>query len=133
MFINRLINQGNAPLIEQMMRFTSTRHGLIMENIANMNTPGYHQQDLSMSAFQEKLRDRVRQRKSAGPGATRFDDLEADLLQPRSGVLFHDRGNRSPEQLMSNLSGNALRHNMYVELLRKQYEGLHDVLKERVA
>ena len=45
---------------------------------------------------------------------------------------FHDRGNRSIEQLMADMSSNGLRHNMYVELLRKQYSSLQSAIKERV-
>jgi flagellar basal-body rod protein FlgB len=133
MFINRLINQGNAPIIEQMMRFTAKRHTLIAENIVNATTPGYVQKDMSMDAFQEQLRDRVAERRVRGPGAVSFDDIAASIDRPDSGILFHDRSNRSMEKLQSDLSGNAMRHNMFAELLRKQYDGLHNVLKERVA
>jgi flagellar basal-body rod protein FlgB len=133
MFIEKLINQGNAPLIERMMRFTAARHRLIAENIANVSTPDYQQKDLSMPAFQQMLRDRVAQRRGAPPGSVSFDDIEAEMTNPDRGILFHDRNNRSMEQLMSDLSGNAMRHNMFAEMLRKQYDGLHNVLKERVS
>ena len=29
MFLNRLINQGNAPVLEQLLKFTANRHKLI--------------------------------------------------------------------------------------------------------
>ena len=52
MFIERLLNQGNAPLLEQMLKFTAARHRLIAENIVNVDTPGYRQKDLSLDKFQ---------------------------------------------------------------------------------
>jgi len=133
MFINRLINQGNAPLVERMLSFTQARHKLIAQNIANASTPNYVQQDLDPAAFQAKLRRRIEERRSSPPGQVRFGDVKGELTDPNKGVLFHDRSNRSMEQLMSDLSGNAIRHNMFVELMRKQYDSLQNAIKERVA
>ncbi len=133
MFIEKLINQGNGPIIERMMRFTAARHKLIAENVANVSTPGYTQKDLDMPAFQQMLRDRAAQRENAPPGSVGFEDLNAQIMNPRNGILFHDRNNRSMERLMADMSSNAMRHNMYAEMLRKQYDGLQTALKERIA
>ena len=132
MFIERLLNEGNAPLLEQMLRFTAARHQLLAENVANADTPEYRQKDLSTEKFQAALRQRVEERDSALPGAVRFDDISADLENPKHNILFHDGGNRSMEQLMSDSAKNALMHNMVVELLRKQFSALEMALKERV-
>ena len=59
MFIDRLINQGPAPVLEQMLHFTTARHKLIAENVVNISTPGYRQRDLSLEKFQQKLSERV--------------------------------------------------------------------------
>lgn len=133
MFIDRLLNMGNAPLVHQAMNFTAARHDVIAENIANLSTPGYVQKDLSLSAFQKQMRDRIKLKNTSAPGSTGFDDLEPMVTNPKTGMLFHDRSNRSAEQLMADLSNNALKHNMYAEMLRKQFDSLQNVLKERVA
>ena len=65
MFVERLLNQGNAPLLEQMLKFTAARHKLIAENVVNISTPNYQQKDLSLEKFQEMLRDRVAVRRDA--------------------------------------------------------------------
>src|SRR5688500_12493964 len=101
MFIERLINQGNAPLIEQTVRFHAARHRLLAENIANASTPGYRQKDLSVDTFQQMLRERVDAKRVAPPGTVTFDDVAVEVEHPQSGVLFHDGNNRSMEQLMS--------------------------------
>ena len=132
MFLNRLLNQGNAPLLEQMVRFAQARHRVLAENIVNISTPNYRQKDLSPEKFQAMLQDRVAARESTGPGTVGFDDLKAEMDHPRRGVLFHDGSNRSMEQLMTDQAKNALMHNMYVELLRKQYGSIESALKERV-
>jgi flagellar basal-body rod protein FlgB len=132
MFIERLINQGNAPLAEQVMRFTSARHKLLMENIANVSTPGYRNQDLDVAQFQQLLRDRVQLRQGAAPGSISFDDIQAQGID-RGGLLFHDQNNRSMEQLVTDGAKNALMHNLVVELLRKQFASLESALRERLS
>ncbi len=131
MFIDRLLNQGNAPLLEQMVKFTQARHRLIAENSANVSTPNYRTKDLSIEKFQSKLRERVEQR-SQSQGSTGIGDLSAEIETPKSNILFHDRNNRSMEQIQTDLSQNALLHNLMTELLRKQFASVQDALKERV-
>jgi flagellar basal-body rod protein FlgB len=132
MFIDRLLNQGNAPLLEQTLRFTEARQRLLSENVANVDTPGYEQKDLDVGKFQSMLSERVEQRDEAPPGSMGFSDINAEVENPHSTLLYHDRNNRSMEQLMSDNARNALFHNMIVELLRKQYGAMEMALKERV-
>lgn len=131
MFIERLLNQGSAPLLAQTLSFTSSRAKLIAENLANVDTPGYRQKDLSVPKFQAMLRDRVRLRESAGPGAVAFDDV-AGRSEQAGGILFYDNNNRSVEQIVTAQAQNAMMHNLAVELLRKQYQGLETALRERI-
>ena len=132
MFIQRLINQGNAPLLERVVQFTAARHRLIGENIVNVDTPGYQQKDLSESKFYGLLRDRVEEKRAAAPGSVTFADVEAEIEHPTRGILFHDGNNRSMEQLMSDQARNALMHNVAIELLRKQFGSLESALQERI-
>jgi flagellar basal-body rod protein FlgB len=133
MFIDRLLNQGPSPVLEQMLRFTEARQELIADNIANVSTPNYRQKDLSVEKFQQMLRERVERQQSSGPGAVRFDDITSEVENPRRGILFHDGNNRSMEQLMTDNAKNALMHNLVVELLRRQYQTMDMALKERVS
>ena len=132
MFIERLLNQGNAPLLERTLEFTAARHRLIAENVVNVDTPNYQQKDMSLETFQAMLRRRVEDRRNAAPGATGFNDISGELEHPERGILFHDGNNRSMEQLMSDQAKNALLHNMVVELLKKQYGALESALRERI-
>jgi flagellar basal-body rod protein FlgB len=133
MFLERLLNQGNAPLIEQVMKFTAARQKLLAENVANVDTPDYQQKDMSVEKFQKLLQDRVTERAGAAPGATPFDDILGELENPSRNILFHDGNNRSIEQLMADSAKNALTHNMMVEFMRKQFSGIEMALKERIA
>jgi flagellar basal-body rod protein FlgB len=133
MFVERLLNQGNAPLLEQVVKFASARHRLIAENIANVDTPGYRQKDLSVEAFQAQLRELSALRRSRPVGSVSFNGVSKELENPTRGILFHDDNNRSMEHLASDLAKNALMHNLAIELLRKQFESMQNALRERIA
>jgi flagellar basal-body rod protein FlgB len=133
MFIERLLNQGNAPLLEQVVRFSATRQKLILENAANVGNPDYVQKDLSVEKFQRMLQERVDDRRGAPPGSVTFEDITSEVENPTANILFHDRTNQSMEQLMAGNAKNALFHNMMIELLRKQIGSIEAALKERVA
>src|SRR4051794_7749660 len=118
MFLERLLNQGSAPLLERWLQFTAARHRLIAEDVVNADTPNYRQKDLSLARFQKLLGDRIERRQQPGtpPGAVGFDDVKAEIEQPRHGLLYHDGNNRSMEQLMSDQAKNAMMHNLAIEL-----------------
>ena len=130
MLIEGLMNRGNGALLEQVISFASQRHKLILENIANVDTPGYRQKDLSVERFSSMLRERVEGRRRSG--VAHFDDITANVESPTRGILFHDRNNRSMEQLATDLAKNAMMHNLAIELLRKQFQQMEMALKERV-
>jgi flagellar basal-body rod protein FlgB len=133
MFLDRLMNQTNAPLIERVLQFSAARHKLIAENIANVDTPGYRQKDLSQAKFFALLKDRAAAKHSAAPGTTTFDDIPSDLEHPTAGLLLHDQNNRSMEQLASDQAKNGLLYTMAIELLKKQFTAMEMALKERVS
>src|SRR5690349_7734924 len=130
MYIERMLNDGNAPLLEQMLRFTTERHKLLAEDVVNVSTPGFRQKDLSVDKFQRLLSERLETRDRSPRGSVGFDDIGVDVENPTRNILFHDGNNRSMEQLMSDEAKNAMMHNMVVELLRKQFSELESALRE---
>lgn len=132
MFIERLLNQGNAPLLAQVVKFAAARHELLAENIANIDTVDYRQKDLSLRRFQRQLMKRLEDRRRYGPRGVTFDNVPMEPEHPMRGILSHDGNNRSMEQLATDLAKNALMHNLAIELLRKQYMSMETALKERL-
>jgi flagellar basal-body rod protein FlgB len=130
MVIEGLFNRGSGPLLEQVVQFAAQRHNLLLENIANVDTPGYRQKDLSVGRFNSMLRERVDDRRRNGIAS--FDGIGGQLENPVRGILFHDRNNRSMEQLATDLAKNGMMHNLAIELLRKQFLQMEMALKERV-
>jgi len=129
MFIDRLLNQGAEPMLEETLRFSEARGRLIAENVANISTPGFKQKDLSVEKFQHLLADRAAQAEQSPPGSTAFDDIGLDVENTHRGILFHDGQNRSMEGLMSDMAKNALMHNLAIELLRRQFQTLEMAIK----
>jgi len=130
MYLDRLMNQGSVPVLEQFAQFTDARQNVLGEDIANVSTPNYVQKDLSLEKFQELMRAKIDKTDSAGPGSLDFNDISMDIQNPSNDILFHDGNNRSMEQLMSDQAKNALMHNLAVELLRTQYAELETAIKE---
>ncbi len=130
MYLDRLMNQGAVPVLEQFAQFTDDRQNVLGEDIANVDTPNYVQKDMSLEQFQQVLSQRVEKENSAAPGSVRFDDISTDIQNPANGILFHDGNNRSMEQLMSEQAKNALMHNLAIELLKNQYSQLETAIRE---
>lgn len=133
MFLERLMNETNGPLVERVLQFAQARHKVIAENMANIDTPGYRQKDLSPHKFFALLRDRANQRAESAPGTTGFDDIAADIENPSKGILFHDQNNRSMEELATEQAKNGMLYTMAIEILRKQFTQMEMALKERVS
>ena|SRR5579871_304893 len=128
MFIDRLLNQGSSPMLEQMLEFTAARHKLIAEDVVNISTQGYQQRDLSLNKFQHMLGERAKLAERSSPGSVSFSDITGEV-QKRGGILFHDGQTRSVEELMSDQAKNAMMHNLAIELLRHQYQQLQMAIK----
>ena len=132
MFLDHLLNQGSAPVLEQMLQFTDARAQVLGSDIVNASTPNFVQQDLSLDKFQSMLAEKVEQRDAGGAESADFSDISSEVQHPTRGILFHDGNNRSMEQLMTDQAKNTLMHNLAVELLRDQYSTMEMALKERV-
>ena len=133
MFMDRLFNQTNGPLVERVLQFAAARHKLIAENMANVDVPGYRQKDLSQAKFFALLRERAARRANEAPGVVGFEDIASDVENPNTGILFHDKNNRSMELLASDQAKNGLLYTMAIEILKKQYSQMEMALRERVS
>src|SRR6476660_7368622 len=118
--IDSLLSSPTTRMLEQTLSFTEQRHNLLLDNIANVSTPGYVEKDVPVEAFQAQLRQAVDERRASlndtydpqstndvtfEPGGSR---LAIHPQETPNSVAFHDRGIRRAEFLMSQLADNAL-------------------------
>lgn len=133
MFIDRLFNSGNAPMLAQAMRFTQVRQDLLQDSVANATTPDYHQKDLSVKKFQAMLSEQLEEKEQSRGKLVDFEGVMPEINEVAGPLLYHDGNNRSMEQLMADSAKNGMMHNFVVELLRKQFGSIQDALRERVS
>jgi flagellar basal-body rod protein FlgB len=128
-----MFQDGALPTMERSLAFSADRHRLILENIANADTPGYRRKDLDAAEFREALEEAIR----SGPGKWRELDSETFFCQEctegpyRQGMLRHDRNNVDIEMELALLGRNAAHHNQMASLLRKEFEEIRMAIAER--
>jgi flagellar basal-body rod protein FlgB len=142
--IDSLVSTPQIRMLEQTMNFTEQRHQALLEDIANISTPGYIQRDLPVEEFQGALRDAVsRQQESLNDA---YQPESGDTIDFESGgsrvfasagekvnsVAFHDRGVRSMEYLMSEMADNVIAHNMAAQFLKSRYDQLSRAISMKV-
>lgn len=145
MLAGDLVNSGAIPALEMMLRFAGRRQTLIANEIANLSTPGFERQDVSVADFQRRLGeaiDRRRERTGGERGRLDFEssrevrvsprgDVSLTPLTPTGGILFHDRNNRDLERTMQDLAENVGVFRIASDLLRQRFEHLRSAISER--
>jgi flagellar basal-body rod protein FlgB len=144
-----LLNSTTIPLLEQVVNFTETRHGVLAGNIANMDTPGYHTRDLSTEKFQATLKEAVEAQHAPDTGNTtdKYASLPAYSGEQREGsldpyrhvkdslkdILYHDNSDVSMEQQVNEIVKNQTEHNLAIDIMAAQLRLLRAAVTERVA
>lgn len=136
--INSMFNASALPVLQEVVGFTEARHDVLAGNIANYGTPGYKVRDLSVSNFQERLRDAIetrdRQEEPLSPGVIQ-QSPSAKMQRVREtlkDVLYHDQTNVSLEHQVNEVSKNQLIHSMAITVMTSQIRLLQTAISERV-
>jgi flagellar basal-body rod protein FlgB len=147
--LSSLFGSSTVPLLEQVVNFTESRHGVLAGNIANLNTPGYRTRDLSPEMFQERLKEAVEARKT-GTGGTygygNYGSLSAgsnnrserrlvalqQVADSMKSILRHDDGDVGMEQQINEMVKNQSQHNLAIGIMSAQFRLLRAAITERV-
>lgn len=142
-FVSDITQRGTTPLLDKTLAFTEARHLVLVENIANIDTPGYRTRQLDLGDFQAEMRRAADARKATGgplevkstPQVQVRGDGLLDVtpgLEPAENLTFHDGTNTRVERQMAMLAENTALHQASVELLRMNYGGLMAAIRGRV-
>lgn len=144
MFLDQLTNADSMPVLQAAAQFAARRQKLIQSNIANISTPGYLTQDVSVRSFQEQLGSAVdaRRAKYGGPrGELELQStdevrvvgggMELNPQTPGTNILFHDRNNRDLERAMQDLSENVAMFRLATDLLKSRVTMMESAIRER--
>ncbi len=136
MWLDGILASRTTRAVELAAMFTEERHRVLAENIANIDTPDYRARQLDRSAFQKSLSEALKRSRDdrlqrldlrgnaqfcGGPDG-RVSVRPAVTSAPN--VLFHDGTNARLETLMSEVTRNALDHQMALNLLQTRYGAL---------
>lgn len=143
--LSNLFDSSTIPVLEQVVKFTQARHGVLAGNIANIDTPGYKSRDLSVTKFHESLREAIEARHTAAKSPTYA--LNAQLTGKATGgaseswrqveevahdILFHDEHDVSLETQITEISKNHAQHNLALTIMNSQFHLLRAAITERV-
>jgi flagellar basal-body rod protein FlgB len=118
MWFEKVVGNTDTAVLDRVIQFTESRHKLLANNIANIDTPGYKMKDLELKQFQSDLQTAIDRQQLSPEVRTQEAAGKTDYNQY---LLFHDQNNRSVEKQMSTITENAILHNTAVELLRSRY------------
>jgi flagellar basal-body rod protein FlgB len=133
-----LFHSTSIPILEQLVRFSQTRHTILAGNIANLDTPGYQAKDLSVGDFQARMREAIEAGDAAGeetsPGEMTAGHGKplAEVAKDSQVILRHDGGDVSLESQVTEMVKNQMEHNLAVSILQNQYHLLQSAISERL-
>lgn len=142
--IDGVTNTEGLSVLERLVQFSGQRHRLIVNNIANFDTPGYRPLDVSVRDFQAQMRDAIDERRTSARsgGSLNLEDSAqiefsagSMMLHPTpigENILFHDGNDRDLERTMQDLVENFFTFRIATELLRSRYDILRSAIAERV-
>jgi len=97
-------------LLEKALDVCALRHKVIANNIANVDTPGFRG---SRVIFEEKLREAL----EGNPLSTDVEEIEPQVIKDEESIPREDLNNVDIEREMVKLSENALKYNIYAQIL----------------
>ena len=130
------LSHSTLPALEQSVAFAQRRHTLLAGNIANLDVPGYRTRDLSVTDFQDSLRESIaasQSPQSTSPGHQPTQSATEKLRDIQHQVLYHDGSDISLEQQVTQISKNQSMHDTAIALMRSQFQTIQAAISESVA
>lgn len=129
-----IFQSTTIPALERSMAFSQRRHELLAGNVANIDTPGYRQKDLSETQFQAALADSIRSASDPDirlSSATTRDDMYSGPRAASEEIVFHDGSDVSIEHQVTEIAKNQHLHGLAVTTMRSQFALLRAAITER--
>lgn len=142
--IKQMFEGGSMPVLERLIQFTSARHKVLVDSIANLSTANYQPRDLDPKGFQAAMAKAIDARRTSadvmGPlhladtdqVAFKSNGIETTPEASNTGIMFHDMNNRDLERIMASLAENQLAHRAGIELLRNEMQNLQTAIRGRM-
>lgn len=139
-----MFQQESVPVLDAALSFAHQREKVIMNNIANVETPYYKRQGLPEEEFQKALISAIEERRTQHPAdflirdtkniSFEFGQFPKASVRPGNeyGPERHDENSVVIEKEMADLAKNSLYTEALQRLLKKKYTMLSTSLRDRV-
>jgi flagellar basal-body rod protein FlgB len=137
-----LYSGESIPVIEAVLSYANQRHVLLLNNVANVDTPGFRAKDLPEEAFRRALVNAIENRETgarpleftSGQDVRRTagGGIEVVPVQNGHGVMRHDGNNVSIDEEMTKLLKNGLTVQVFNRLLAGKFQALVTAIRMRV-
>lgn len=135
---NGIFESTTIPILQESIGFAQARHGVLVGNVANLDTPGYKVRDLSVETFQKRLREAIEARRErnepVSPGILTNEpgDPMRKVRDTMKSILYHDDSDVGIEQQVLEISKNQFMHNVAISIMSSQFGLLNTAISERV-
>ena len=139
-----MFDKGSLPVLGYAANFAYQRHQVLVNNLANVDTPHYKRLDLPVAEFQKAMRQAIEKMENRPVRILEFGGssrvktggdfgIQADILAAKTGtgMLKHDDNNVSPDREMVALSENAMFHNALVQMMASDFNLMASAIRER--
>ncbi len=136
--LRSMFDSTTIPVLQETLRFSQARHGVLATNTANMGVPGYRVRDLSVETFQERMKKalemRHESREPVSPGVLTHEpgDPMQQVRESLNSILYHDESNVGLEQQANESLKNQFLHNLSISVMSAQFRILQAAVTERV-
>lgn len=134
--INNLLNTSTIQILEKALDATSLRNGVISDNIANVDTPGYKRSDVS---FEDELKKAMGNDGIQGEltdprhipiGQANFNEVTSQVIRDETTSSRLDGNNVDIDNEMAKLAKNQLVYNALAQSISDQFSRLSYVIND---
>ncbi len=116
-------------MLEKAVYGSSIRHNAIVNNISNVNTPGYKRVDVDFKTSLKAAVKNLQEGKKDEAMKTIKQSLPEILNDSGSSVRIDGNGVDIDSE-MTSLAENTLEYSVYIKLLTKKFDSLRTVISE---
>ena len=117
------VTPSQFELLGRLLDAASLRHQVIAQNVANVNTPGYHRLDVS---FEETLSRELQE-----DGEAIGEREGPRVIEATGGVVREDGNNVDIDVEMGRLNKNTLIYNVYAQILATKIAAMRSAITGR--
>ncbi len=115
--------------LEDIIRYTLTRHKILAGNLANADTPYYKARDIKFDAF---LNEETLRLRATNPLHIRQIEAEANIeITEREEGMWLDKNNVEEDEEIAKMTENALLYQAALKLMNERFQLYKTILTRR--